>query len=231
MSVASSKFVRTLSSFFLVKRLCSHKEPFLRPRGSGKLLLPIHRMEELCQQRSPRWFQARCVITIKMKDNLTQRFIGSREGRYCWKLSQNMEQEISQKKTLASTHPSRKQQDEVRVLWGFPKFFGLPPSNSRTLWWNSNWPWVDVAHSNSSQLEGIYFSQVLLFFQHPIYPGERTHSRWKGKHIRATDYPSSRHSILSEGIPMKKNPVMTSQLPRKCTITAIGNEIRMPFIG
>ena len=44
-----------------------------RPRGSGKLFLPIHRMEELCQQRSPKWLQDWCVITIK-----TQRFVGTR---------------------------------------------------------------------------------------------------------------------------------------------------------
>ena len=71
-------------AFFPAKRLCSHKEPFLRLRGIGKLFLPIHRMEELCQQRSPKWLQDWCHITIKMKDNLTQRFIGTRKGRYCW---------------------------------------------------------------------------------------------------------------------------------------------------
>ena len=35
----------------------SHKEPFLRPRGCRKLFLPMPRMEELCQQRSPKWLQ------------------------------------------------------------------------------------------------------------------------------------------------------------------------------
>ena len=37
------------SAFSPAKRLVSNKEPFLRPRGSGKLFLPILRMEELCQ--------------------------------------------------------------------------------------------------------------------------------------------------------------------------------------
>ena len=60
------------------KRACSHKEPFLRPKRSGKSFLPTHRMEELCRQRSPKWLRDWCVITIKMKDNLTQRCIGTR---------------------------------------------------------------------------------------------------------------------------------------------------------
>ena len=90
--LAPRKVVRTPSVFFTAKRPRSHKEPFLRPKGSGKLFLPIHLMEERCQQLSPKWLQE---ITIKVKDNLTQRFIGTREGRYCWKRSQNMEHEIS----------------------------------------------------------------------------------------------------------------------------------------
>ena len=81
---------------------------------------------------------------------------------------------------MASTFSSRKQQNEVRVLWGFQKFLGLFPSNSRTLWWNNSCAWVDGAHSDSLQLERASFSQEL-FFQHPIYPWERTHSRWTGK--------------------------------------------------
>ena len=50
--LASRKPVRTPSAFLLAKRLFSHKEPFFRRRGSGKLFLPILRMEELCQLRS-----------------------------------------------------------------------------------------------------------------------------------------------------------------------------------
>ena len=38
----------TLSVFSPAKRPLSYKEPFLRPRGSGKLLLPVLRVEELC---------------------------------------------------------------------------------------------------------------------------------------------------------------------------------------
>ena len=42
---------------------------------------------------------------------------------------------------------------------------------------------------------------------------------------------SSHHSFLSVKIPTKKNPVMITQILKKCTITAIGNVIRMPSIG
>ena len=60
------------------KRPCSHTEPFVRPKGSGTSFLPTHRTEELCQQRSPKWLRDWCVVTIKMKENLTQRCIGTR---------------------------------------------------------------------------------------------------------------------------------------------------------
>ena len=49
-----------------------------------------------------------------------------------------------------------------------------------TLWWNNNCAWVDGAHHDSSQLERVSVSQGL-FFQHPIYPWEWSHSRRKGK--------------------------------------------------
>ena len=49
--------MRTSSAFSPAKRPCSHKEPFPRPKGSGKLFLPTLRMEELCQQQSPTYLQ------------------------------------------------------------------------------------------------------------------------------------------------------------------------------
>ena len=61
----------------------SHKEPFLRPRGSAKLFLPILRTEEPCQCRSPKWLQEWCVITTKMNDNLTQHFTGTPQCLCC----------------------------------------------------------------------------------------------------------------------------------------------------
>ena len=94
--LASRKLVRTLSAFLPAKRFFPHKEPYLRPTRSGKWFLPIHRMDKLCQQWSPKWLQDWCVITIKMKDNLT-RFIGTRYGQYCWKRSKNVEHKIPQR--------------------------------------------------------------------------------------------------------------------------------------
>ena len=46
--LATRTLARTPSAFLPAKRPISHK-PFLRPRGIGKLFLPILRMEELCQ--------------------------------------------------------------------------------------------------------------------------------------------------------------------------------------
>ena len=59
--------------------------------------------------------------------------------------------------TIASTYSWREQQDKSRVLCGFPEFLGLLQSNSRTLWWNNNWPWVDGIHSDSLHNRKEYF--------------------------------------------------------------------------
>ena len=73
----------------------SRKEPFPRPRGSGKLFLLIHHTkEDLLQQRSPKWSQGWCVIMIKKTDNLMQHFIGTRQGRNCWERSRTEEHKI-----------------------------------------------------------------------------------------------------------------------------------------
>ena len=100
---------------------------------------------------------------------------------------------------------------------GFQKFLGLLSINSRTLWWNTHWPWVDGVHSNSLQLERVNLSQWL-FFQHPICPWERTDSGWKGKRQRTADYLL--HTALPF-TPMKKNP----------SDDYIGNVITMPCTG
>ena len=68
------------------------------------------------------------------------------------------------------------------------------------------------------------FSQGL-FFQHPIYPGENEVER----KTKEDDRRPSSHHTPSVKIPMKKNPVMITQFLKKCTITATGNVIRMPF--
>ena len=131
---------------------------------------------------------------------------------------------------LASTHPWRKQQDEVRVLRGFPKFLDLLSSFSRTLWWNVNCAWIDGAHCSSLQLEGVLcFTGVVLS---AFSPSLRTDSLQEENKTGRDDRPSSsRLSTLSGKTPMKKYPETTLQFLRKCTITAIGNVIRMPFIA
>ena len=46
------------------------------------------------------------------------------------------------------------------------------------------------------------------------------------------DKPSSSHHLtFVVEIPMKKNLVMITLFLRKCDITVIGNEIKMPFNG
>ena len=65
--------MRTPSASLPAERLCSHKEPFLRPRGIGKLFLSFLRMEELCQQRSQsdaavHWGTTRTVL-LKASEN------------------------------------------------------------------------------------------------------------------------------------------------------------------
>ena len=80
-------------------------------------------------------------------------------------------QNLSEKHWLRLTHE------------GSSKFLGLLSSNSRTHWWNSNWPWVDGVHSDSLHLERVYFSQGLSF-QHSLCPWEWTDSGWTWKRQR-----------------------------------------------
>ena len=132
--------------------------------------------------------------------------------------------------TVASTYSRRKQQDKIRVLWGFSTFLGLLPSNSRTLGWNSNRSWVDGIRSDSLQLERVYFiTGVVLSASNP---SRRTVSFQVERKAREDDRPSSSHHlILLVEVPMKKNTVMITQFLKKCTITAVGNAIKIPFTG
>ena len=59
----------------------------------------------------------------------------------------------------------------------------------------------------------------------------RTDSFQVERKARKDDRLSSSHHSIWRNIPAQKNPVMTSQFLKKCTITAIGNVIRMLFIG
>ena len=132
------------------------------------------------------------------------------------------------RQNLASTYISRKQQDKVSVLWGFQKFLGLLPSNSRTRWWNNKCAWIDGANSDSLRLEGIYFfTGVVLSASNLSWRTE--HSKWKGKRGRHTIFftPLNPFGEDSE----EGEPVMITQFLKHCTNTAIGNVIRMPSIG
>ena len=61
-------------------------------------------------------------------------------------------------------------------------------------------------------------------------PSLRTNTSKEEGKARKHYRPSSSHlSIVLGKIQMKKHPVMTSRFPRKCTITAIGIVIKMPF--
>ena len=202
-------------------------EPFLRPRGSGKLCVPILRMEELCQKQSPNddengtSFRSRWT-TIWRITSLGRHKAGTAESvRKTWST-------IFLRWTMASTCSWRKQQDKIRVLRWFQKFFGLLSSNWRTLWRKTKWPRVDGVHSNSFQLERAYLSQGL-FFQHPISPWKRTDSRWKGKRQRTTDYLL--HSTQPFSWRLRRTWWWWNNSSQKCINTVIGNVIRMPLIG
>ena len=114
--LASRRLVRTLSAFFPAMRPCSHKEPFFRPRGSGKLFPPNHRMEEFCQQRSPKWLQD----WWRHYDQDERQF----DAALHWGHDKAGTAESVRKTwstrflrtTSASTCSSRMHQDEVRVL-------------------------------------------------------------------------------------------------------------------
>ena len=193
------------------------KEPFLRPRGSGK---PILCMEELCQWRSPRWLQKWYVITIKMNDSLTHHFIGKA-------LAKHGARDFSDEHVFDLFMKKAARQDSStarihQIPWlTFEQFNDTLVEYQLTLSW-----WV---HSNSLQLEKVFFSQGL-FFQRPIYPWERTDSGWKGKRQRTADYLLHITWPFVVETPMKKNPVMITQFLKKCTVTVTGNVMRMPFM-
>ena len=222
--LASRRLVRTLSAFLPAKRPCSHKEPFPRHKGSGKLFLPSHRMEELCQ-RSPERLQEWCVITIKMKDNVSDS-LGHHKASAAESVRKTGRTRFLRQRggfDSSIKEAARRGSSAVRI----PKIPLLTSSNSRTLWWNNNCAWVDGAHSDSSQLE--LFTGVVLSASNLSL---RTDSFQVERKAREDDrLSSSHHSILSEKIPMKKNPVKITQLTKKYTITAIGNATKKHCIG
>ena len=141
----------------------SRKEPFLRPRGSGRLFFPILRTEELSVNtgllngfKNGASLRSRWTTIWRFTSLGHEKASTAESVRKTWSTR-------FLRKALASTYPWRKQQDKIRVLWGFQKILGLLSSNSRTLWWNAKWPWVDGVYSNSLDLERVFFTEVVFF--------------------------------------------------------------------
>ena len=191
---APGNLMRTLSAFLPAQCTCSEKEPFLRRRGSGKLFLPIHRTGEDRLQNgykivacSSSLGHDKAETADSVRKHCSTRFLRER---------------------LASTHPWRKQQDEVRVLRGFPKFLDLLSSNSRTPWWNDHCAWIDGAHLNSLRLERVCcsFSIQSILENELVVGGKQSKDRQSSSHL----------STLSGKSRWRSTPVMTLQsVPKK----------------
>ena len=212
--LASWRLVRTLSAFFPAKRACSHKEPFLRLKGSGKSFLPIHRMEQLCRR-----------AVSKMVTRLVRHC--DQDGRQLdaaihWDATKSVllkafakqgVRDFSDKDWLRLIH-----QGSSKTRFEYCEDSKNSLAYFRAIQGHSGGITIDPelmgAHSDSLQLEGVYFSQEL-FFQHPIYPGERTHSGWKGKQGRDDRLSSSHHSILSREDSDEEEPRDDYTIPQK----------------
>ena len=115
--LASRKLVRTLSAFLPAKRPFSHKEPFLRPRGSGKLFLPIHRMEELCQHGLQNGYKNGASLRSRWTTIWRSTSLGHDKASTAESV-QNMEHEISQKSIgfdLFMKEAARQDSSTVRI--------------------------------------------------------------------------------------------------------------------
>ena len=157
--LASRKLMRTPSAFLPARRLFTHKEPFLRPRGSGKLFLPVLRVWRSSVNSG---LQKGYKNGTSLRSRWTTIWRITSLGLHEVSIAESVRKTWSTRFlrwTMASTNSWRNQQDKVRVLRGFQKFLGLRLSNSRTLWWNTNWTWVGGVRATSSQMERVYLSQ------------------------------------------------------------------------
>ena len=175
-----------------------------------------------------------CVITLKMNDNLTQHFIGTPLGRYCWKRSQNMEHEISQTDNgfdLFMKEAARQELSIVRIPkipWlTFEQFKETRVEFQLTRSWWSVFEFLSIGRgffitgfvlSPFSQFLRSDWLRVDMKAISSIYPGEWTDSGWSW---------SSHHLIPLVEILKKKNVVMITQFLKKFTTTVIANEIKM----
>ena len=167
---------------------------------------------------------------LQGENNLTQRFIGHDKASTAESVRKTWSTRFLRKKTLASTYSSRKQQDEVRVLRGFQNISWLTSEQFKdTLveWqltlscWGTFW-FLTIGRN-------LFFTGAVLSASNP---SQRTDSfQWERKARKDGRLSSSHHLTLLLVVPMKKNTVMITQFLKTCTITAIGNVIRMPSIG
>ena len=161
---------------------------------------------ELCQYRTPQWLQERCFISIKMNDNLTPHFIGTRQGQYCWKRSQNMDHEVSQKKHwLRQIHEGSSStrfeyfEDSKKIPW--PHFRAIQGHSGGTPIDPGLMEYIQIPYIGKSILP------QRLFSQHSVYPWERD---WFPVGMKATKdgkRSSSHHLTLTllVEIPTTKN--------------------------
>ena len=169
---------------------CTQEEPFLQRKRSGQSFLPIHRtVEDLLQQRSPRWLQDWCVIMIKKNDNLMQQFIGTQWGRNCWKRYFSEEDwvqlnERSSKTRFEYCEDSKNSLAYFRTIQGLSGGITIAPE-------------LMGAHSNALRLERVSVSQEL-FLQHSIHPWERTHCR------RNTEQGGTTDNLLHTSQPFRR---------------------------
>ena len=96
---APGNWMRTLSAFLPAQCACSQKEPFLRRKGSGKILLPINSSYGGSLSTAISKMVTRLVRHYDQEERQSDgAFHGGTIGRNWWKCSQSKEDEISQKK-------------------------------------------------------------------------------------------------------------------------------------
>ena len=121
---APGNWMRTLSAFLPAQYTCTQKEPFLRQKGIGKLFLPIHRTGDFNSD-----LQNGYKIGASLRSRRTTIWcsssLGHDEAETAESVRKTRSTRFLRRRRLASTHPWRKQQDEVRVLRGFQKFLGF----------------------------------------------------------------------------------------------------------
>ena len=226
--LASRKLVRTPSAFLPAKRPFPHKEPFLRPKGSEQLFLPILRME-LCKHRSPK------MVTRMVRHNDQDE--RQSDAALHWdtirpvllkSCAKHGARGFSDQQWLRLIHQGSSKtrfdccENSKKTLANFRAFQGHPGGKNiwPWVWWWSFW-FLTIGKS-------IFFSGCSFCIQsireNGLIPGGK-----ESKGRRQTVFLTPLN--LFEKIPMKKNPMLITQFFKQCALTVIGNVIKMPFIG